>query len=127
MNQPQKSLEQHTYLDKNGVKIKNPKINTSDILNAYTYLITKSKGKLTTRILRLTFTDKAKDFTKVLLDTNYITLIKKSNQIKISFPEGGFKYISTPNVYKCTDTKVDIKNNRYIQSLYKKLENRKDE
>lgn len=122
------NLEKHTYLNKQGNPIKNPRINSEQVLEAYSYLIEKSKGKLTTRILRLTFTDKAKDFTNILCQSGFIKQTKKSNTIKVTYGDGGSEYVSTPNQYTCSyNVSNDITNNRYINTLYNKLESRKDE
>lgn len=120
-------LKNHTYLNKQGNPIKNPKINHEQVLEAYSYLIHLTKGSLSTRLLRLTFTDKAKTFTQILEDTGYIQLVKPTNTIKIKFEDGTTQYVSTPNKYSSIRTIRNIEENRYIKSLWKKLDSRKDE
>ena len=101
MENIQQEILTHPYQDKKGNLIKKPRINPNEVLEAYSYLINKTKGRLTTRLLRLTFTDKSKDFTKILTDNNYIKLVKEKNTIKVTLSDGGVKYVSTPNVYNC--------------------------
>lgn len=114
-------LKGHTYLNKKGEPIKNPRIKYEEVLEAYSYLITILKGKVSQRILRLAFTDKSKDFTNILLDTGYIKKLRESNTISIKFEDGTSKYVSTTNVFSNTKEIKKVKENKYIDSLYKKI------
>ena len=116
-------LQNHTYLSKKGTPIKNPRINKEQVVEAYSYLINELKGKVSQRLLRLSFTDKAKDFTQILLDFGYITEIRKSNTINIQFENGSSQYVSTPTIFstKHKVSKKTISENRYITNLYNKI------
>jgi hypothetical protein len=116
-------LQNHTYLNKKGTPIKSPRINKEQVVEAYSYLINVLKGKVSQRLLRLAFTDKAKDFTQILVDFGHITKVRESNTISIRFEDGTSKYVSTPMMFS-TEHKVSkkvISENRYITSLYKKI------
>ena len=125
-------LKGHTYLSKTGEPIKSPRINYEQVLETYSYLITKMKGKVSQRVLRLAFTDKAKDFTNVLLDDGFIKLKKQSSTIKIKFEDGSKQYVSTPNIFEIdrtiSDTKMSntIQENRYLNSLYNKIKTKEE-
>lgn len=125
-----KTLEQlksHTYLDKNGNPIKNPRIQYKQVLEAYSFLINNSRdGKVSTRLLRLAFTDKANTFTKILLQTEYIKLKGLSRSIKISLTDSNDKWLRLSPQYTCSNEVTDIKGNIYIERLIKKLKQPKN-
>ena len=117
-------LKGHTYLSKTGKEVKNPKIDYKQVVEAYTYLIKSLNGKVSQRVLRLAFTDKAKAFTQILLDDGFISKVKECNIINIRFENGSSKYVSTPITF-ASDNKVSkktIKNNKYISALFNKIQ-----
>ena len=120
-------LKSHTYLDKKGNPIKKPRINYEQVLDAYTYIIQNGEGRVSKRLLRLAFTDKEKDFTEVLKETGYIKELKQSRKVKIELEGGRVEFISSPTVFSCDKREVSKEDNRYIQSLLKKLDKRKGE
>jgi len=122
-------LKGHTYLSKKGEPIKNPRINYKQVLETYSYLITKMKGKVSQRVLRLAFTDKTKDFTNVLLEDGFITKVRDSTTIRINFEDGTNKYVSTPAMFelnKKVKMSCDVLENRYINSLYRKIKTKEE-